>query len=172
MHCPINHTHFHFYQTETLLSMEFHLFQTQSFIIPHIYKQLSSNFARIQTLDHSAGGKSLHSLACKLITLTGKGILNILSIALVQHEFQWEQLHHLWQLLFPNWFTTFFSFNYVLWSDTSGWFNRLFTTQKKVIRIKASAQDGKLSGSLFKRFSTPPTWQWIHTIITVSEKNI
>jgi len=31
------------YQTETLLSMEFHRFQTQSFNIPHIYKQPTSN---------------------------------------------------------------------------------------------------------------------------------
>jgi len=49
---------------------------------------------------------------------------------------------------------------------------RLITTQKKVIRIMASAQERELSGSLFKQFSTPPTWQWIHTTITVSEKNM
>jgi hypothetical protein len=36
---------------------------------------------------------------------------------------------------------------------------RLFTTQKKVIRIMASAQEGELSGSLLKLFSTPPTCQ-------------
>jgi len=31
------------YQTETLLSMQFHRFQTWSFTIPHIYKQPTSN---------------------------------------------------------------------------------------------------------------------------------
>jgi hypothetical protein len=36
---------------------------------------------------------------------------------------------------------------------------RLFTTQKKVIRIMANAQKRELSGSLFKRFDTPPTCQ-------------
>ena len=52
--------------------------------------------ARTQTMDHSACGQSLHwlhypdSLACKLITLTGKIILNILYVALIQHELQWE----------------------------------------------------------------------------------
>jgi hypothetical protein len=37
--------------------------------------------------------------------------------------------------------------------------NRLFTTQEKVIRIMANAQERELSESLFKRFSTPPTCQ-------------
>jgi hypothetical protein len=49
---------------------------------------------------------------------------------------------------------------------------RLFTTQKKVIRILASAQERELSGSLFKPIGTTPTCHRIHTIITVSEKNM
>jgi hypothetical protein len=36
---------------------------------------------------------------------------------------------------------------------------RLFTNQKKVIRKIANAQKRELSGSLFKRFSTPPPCQ-------------
>jgi hypothetical protein len=36
---------------------------------------------------------------------------------------------------------------------------RQFTTQKKVIRTVENAQERELSGSLFKRFSTPPTSQ-------------
>jgi hypothetical protein len=36
---------------------------------------------------------------------------------------------------------------------------RLFTTQKKVIKKMANAQERELSGSLFKQFSTPPTCQ-------------
>jgi hypothetical protein len=48
------------------------------------------------------------------------------------------------------------SYGVKFWDDsTEG--KRLFTTQKKAIRTVANAQERELSGSLFKRFSTPPT---------------
>jgi hypothetical protein len=50
------------------------------------------------------------------------------------------------------------SYGVILWGDsTKG--KRLFTTQKKVIRIVANSQERKLSASLFRQFSTPPTCQ-------------
>jgi len=50
------------------------------------------------------------------------------------------------------------SYGVIFWGDsTEG--KRLFTTQKKVIRIMAKALERKLSGSLFKPFSTSPTCQ-------------
>ena len=82
-------------------------------------------------------------------------------------------------IIYDNWcfkigLLWFFSFNYVLWSHIFGWFNRMeeaILHPKKVIRIMAKALERKLSGSLFKLFSTPPTCQWTYIIITVSQKN-
>ena len=48
---------------------------------------------------------------------------------------------------------------------------RLFTTQKKVTRIMANAQERELSKSLFKYFSTP-TLASEYIVITFSEKNM
>jgi hypothetical protein len=50
------------------------------------------------------------------------------------------------------------SYGVILWGDSTER-KRLFTTQKKVIRIMANALEGKLSASLFKQISTPPTCQ-------------
>jgi hypothetical protein len=47
----------------------------------------------------------------------------------------------------------------VIFSGDSIELKGLFTTQKEVIRITANALERKLSGSLFKQFSTPPTCQ-------------
>jgi hypothetical protein len=62
------------------------------------------------------------------------------------------------KLVYYGSFHSIMSYGVIFWGDsTEG--KRLFTTQKKVIRIMPSAQERELSGSLFKRFSTPPTCQ-------------
>ena len=137
----------------------------------------SSNPARTQTLDHSACGKSIHwlhypnSLASKFINQNGKIILTYYTLPCFNMSCNENSC-----IIYDNWcfkigLLRFFSFNYVLWShifgDSMEW-KRLFTTQKKVIRIMAKALERKLSGSLFKPFSTAPTCQWTYTIVTVS----
>jgi len=58
----------------------------------------------------------------------------------------------------------------VIFSGDSIEGKRLFTTQKKVIRIMAKALERKLSGSFFKPFSTPPrlhnfSWHFEYTLL-------
>ena len=62
------------------------------------------------------------------------------------------------KLVYYGSFHSIMSYGVIFWGDsTEG--KRLFTNQKKLVRIIASAHERELSGSLFKRFSTPPTCQ-------------
>jgi hypothetical protein len=62
------------------------------------------------------------------------------------------------ELVYCDSFHSIMSYRVIFWGDsTEG--RRLFTTQKKVIRKMANAQERKLRGSLFKQFSTPPNCQ-------------
>jgi len=62
------------------------------------------------------------------------------------------------KLVYYGSFHSITSYGVIFWGNTTEG-KRLFTTQKRVIRIMVSAQERELSGSLFKRFSTPPTCQ-------------
>jgi len=75
------------------------------------------------------------------------------------------------KLVYYGSFHSIMSYGVIFWGySTEG--KRLFTTQKKVIRIMANAQASELNGSLFKQINTPPTCQGILTLITVSEQNM
>ena len=61
------------------------------------------------------------------------------------------------KLVYYGSFRSITSYGVIFSGDSIEW-KRLFSTQK-VIRIMAKALERKLSGSLFKLFSTPPTCQ-------------
>ena len=159
--------------------MQFHRFQTRSFTILHIYKQSTAITVAVSIFKFHNSLNWLHypdSLACKLITLTGKKhtehIIHCLGstwIAMrIAASFMTTDVS---KLVYYGNFHSIMNYEVIFYGDsTEG--KRLFTTQKKVIRIMANAQERELGRSLFKQFSTPPTCQWIHTIITVSEKNM
>jgi len=62
------------------------------------------------------------------------------------------------KLVYYGSFRSITSYGVIFSGDSIEW-KRLFSTQKKVIRIMTKALERKLSGSLFKLFSTPPTCQ-------------
>jgi hypothetical protein len=130
--------------------------------------------ARTQTLDHSACGKSLHwlhysnSLALKFINqIEHKHCLVSTWVAMrIVASFMTTDVS---KLVYCRSFHSIMSYGLIFTGDSIEW-KRLFTTQKKVIRIMSKALERKLSESLFKPFSKPPTCQWTYTIITVSLK--